>query len=190
VISSAGNPSVRRGALSKRLQIRVFRRDRWLCHWCGRPVIFAPTMRYLEKWVRETGFKGPLAYYDPRWRRDKAPLLDHLAAVIDHHKAHSRGGADDEANFVTACNKCNMRKNSALAADFSKRSPLVPTKGKYGEPEQWDGLSSLFIGLIEGRPNMATPSERAWLGALRDTKSEPAGLGSAAVLSQFTPPRT
>jgi len=139
-------------------------------------------MRYLESWVRETGFEGPLAYYDPRWRRDKAPLLDHLAAVIDHHKAHSRGGADEEANFVTACNKCNMRKNNALAADFSKRAPLVRIKAKYGEPEQWDGLSSLFIGLIEGHLSMATPSERAWLGALRSTKLGPASLGPAAVL--------
>jgi hypothetical protein len=136
-------------------------------------VIFAPTMRYLENWVRDTGFEGQLAYYDPRWRRDKAPLLDHLAAVIDHVLAHSRRGAANEANFVTACNKCNMRKNNAVAADFSERSPLLQTKGKYGEPQQWDGLSSVFITLIERKPNIATATERAWLEALTKSTSLP-----------------
>src|SRR5262249_1418013 len=108
----------------------IFRRDRWLWHWCGRPVIFAPAMRYLEQLVKDRGLTQPLAYHDPRWRRDKAPLLDHLGAVIDHVEAHSRGGTVEEGNFVTACNKCNMRKNDALATDFSARSPLHQIKDK------------------------------------------------------------
>jgi 5-methylcytosine-specific restriction endonuclease McrA len=155
--------------LTKQIQVRVFRRDRWLCHWCGRPVVFAPAMRYLDQWIRQSGFAGPLAYHDPRWRRDKAPLLDHLGAVIDHFEAHSRGGADTEANFVTSCNKCNMRKNDALAERFSVKSPLHKIRGKYGEPDQWDGFSTLFVVLAKQAPGLTTQTEREWLAALKDS---------------------
>ena len=103
-------------------------------------------------------FTGPLAYHDSRWRRDRAPLLDHLGAVIDHVETHSRGGASDEANFVTSCNKCNTQKSDALAQDFSAQSPLGRVRGKYGEPEHWDGLSTLFIMLVEQAPHCASPT--------------------------------
>jgi 5-methylcytosine-specific restriction endonuclease McrA len=121
-----------RGLVSKSLQIRVFRRDRWLCHWCGRPVIFAPAMRYLEQLLKRSGFTESLAYHDARWRRDKAPLLDHLGAVIDHIQAHSRGGTSDETNFVTSCNKCNSRKSDVLAQDFTAR-----VTAQSGERQVW-----------------------------------------------------
>src|SRR5579872_2715295 len=160
-----------RKALTKELQVRVFRRDGWLCRWCGRPVIFAPALRFLEHWMRQTGFTGPLAYHDPRWRRDKAPLLDHLGAVIDHVEAHRRGGPDAEANFVTSCNKCNMRKNDALAEGFQKKSPLHQVRGKYGEPELWDGLSTLFIVLAGQAPQVTTLTERQWLAALGEGRA-------------------
>ena len=156
-----------RVGVSKQLQVNVFRRDRWLCRWCGRPVIFAPAMRYLEQFVRQNGFTGPLAYHDARWRRDKAPLLDHLGAVIDHVEPHTRGGVAEETNLVTACNKCNMRKNAALAEDFTLKSPRHRVRGKYGEPEEWDGFSTLFVLLVEQAPGAASQSEREWLRALR-----------------------
>jgi hypothetical protein len=38
-------------------------------------------------------------------------------------------------------------------------------KGKYGEPENWDGLSALFVILMEQSPE-ATSSEREWLREL------------------------
>jgi hypothetical protein len=50
---------------------------------------------------------------------------------------------------------------------FSKRSPLHQVKGKYGEPEQWDGLSMLFVVLVEQVPQTASPSELEWLRALK-----------------------
>lgn len=45
----------KRTALSKALQIRVFRRDCWMCRWCGRPVVFPPAMRMLDRLVRLSG---------------------------------------------------------------------------------------------------------------------------------------
>jgi hypothetical protein len=95
-----------------------------------------------------------------------ALLCSILGAVIDHIQAYSRGGAAAESNFVTACNKCNMRKSAIPAEEFSTRSPLRPVKGKYGEPAQWDGLSTLFMVLMKQALSSASPTERDWLRAL------------------------
>jgi 5-methylcytosine-specific restriction endonuclease McrA len=163
--------TTRRASIPKALQVCVFRRDGWICRWCGRPVIFSPAMKYLESLVRQTGFSRPLAYHDAHWSRANAPLLDHMGAVIDHVEAHSRGGANVIANFATACNKCNANKNNTSQDDFKKKSPRRAIKGKYGEPQDWDGLSTLFVILVERAPETASPSERDWLKHLKHDDS-------------------
>jgi HNH endonuclease len=89
-----------------------------------------------------------------------------MGAVIDHIQAHSRGGVANQDNFATSCNKCNTRKGNALAEAFTEGSPLHPVKGKYGEPQTWDGLSQLFIVLAEQTAELSSASEREWLKAL------------------------
>jgi hypothetical protein len=90
-----------------------------------------------------------------------------LGAVIDHVEAHSRGGADVIANFATACNKCNANKNNTSQDDFKRKSARRMIKGKYGEPQNWDGLSTLFVILVERAPETASLSERHWLKHLK-----------------------
>jgi hypothetical protein len=87
--------------------------------------------------------------------------------VIDHVEAHATGGATDEANLATACNKCNARKNAGIASDFQKKWPGRSVKGRYGEPRHWDGLASLFVVLAADDPALA-PGERAWQRALTE----------------------
>ena len=161
-------PKVPRNA-SHSVQVQVFRRDRWLCRWCGCPVIFAPVMRYLAEFLKQEGCSVTPAYYNRNWRRRDAPLLDHMGAVIDHVEAHSGGGASVISNLATACNKCNARKSSSTAEVFAKKRPLIPVKGKYGDPQDWDGLSTLFMILFAKTPGIATSTERAWLRALKRT---------------------
>ena len=153
----------RRVALSKPLQIAVFRRDGWLCCWCKRPVIFAPIMKFLERELRAFGTDDRLAYYHAHWTRDGAPLLDLLGAVIDHIEAFSAGGADDIDNLATACNKCNGRKSATTLDRWGERPLERPIKGKYGEPQHWDGLSSMFVILARRDATALTTCERAWL---------------------------
>jgi 5-methylcytosine-specific restriction endonuclease McrA len=169
--ATANKPN--RAKVPKVLQVEVFRRDGWICRWCGRPVIFAPAMKYLERFARSSGITEPLAYHDAHWTRHNAPLLDHMGAVIDHVGAHSRGGKDLADNFATACNKCNANKSNASQDEFSKTSPRHAVKGKYGEPQHWDGLSTLFVILVERAGETATSSEGEWLRALRGS-SRPA----------------
>ena len=144
-------------------QVRVFYRDHWLCHWCHRPTIFAPALKYLERFVDQNDYNHPVAYYHLNYRRDQAPLLDHLAAVIDHVVAYSEGGAHDESNFVVACNKCNMRKSARNSDEFVAQYTEKPVKGSYGEPDNWDGFVALFV--ILGRQNRSklTSTEKEWL---------------------------
>jgi 5-methylcytosine-specific restriction endonuclease McrA len=123
-------------------------------------------MKYLERNARTRGYTQPLAWFSPAWRRDASPLSDHLGAVIDHVKALATGGDHKEGNFVTACAKCNMRKNAEAAGRVQKKQPLKVVKGKYGEPEHWDGLSILFVLMIRDDQPGVTRSEMEWCRAL------------------------
>lgn len=156
---------MRRKILTKAVQISIFRRDGWMCRWCKKPVIFAPVMKLIFLEVR-SGFRGDLAYHHAHWTRQQAPLLDELGGVLDHVNAFSTGGLDSIENLVTACNKCNGRKSAAPAADFEQR-PRKFVKGKYGEPQHWEGLSELFVALARRFPSELSVSDKQWLAAIQ-----------------------
>jgi 5-methylcytosine-specific restriction endonuclease McrA len=161
-----------RPPLSKKLQLRIFRRDKWVCRRCNRPVIFAPVMRLIEGEVRRADRTEPLSYYHAHWTRDGAPLLDELGAVIDHVEAHSTGGSSQEPNLATACCKCNAQKSASTAESHQTKHPRKPIKGKGGEPQHWDGLSALFVVLAERDRSVLTGSERDWLKVLAGARAD------------------
>jgi 5-methylcytosine-specific restriction endonuclease McrA len=72
---------------------------------------------------------------------NEAPLLDQLAAVLDHVEAASRGGKSKIENLVTSCNKCNMNKDALLLDDWEKKRQ----KSKSSNCKDWDGFSSLSL---------------------------------------------
>jgi len=150
------------------VQVEVLFRGGWLCSLCHRPTIFPPAMRLAGEHVRALGYESPIAYHHPRWRRDAAPLLDHLGCVIDHEVAYARGGPHAPENFAVACNKCNVYKSTAEKAKYLAEHPLRSVKGKYGEPKNWDGLSSLFVVLARQNPTSLRASELRWLRALEN----------------------
>ncbi len=80
--------------------------------------------------------------------------------------ALATGGGSEIDNLVTACNKCNGRKSAAPMEKWNGRPVEKPIKGKYGEPQNWDGLSSLFVSLAKRDRAGLTASEKAWLKAL------------------------
>ena len=128
-------------------------------------------MKYVERELRASGNADRISYYHAHWTRDGAPLLDLLGAVIDHVEAFSTGGVDHIDNLATACNKCNGRKSAATLDRWGERPMDPPVKGKYGEPQNWDGLSSLFVMLAQHNLAMLTAGERDWLRALKQSSS-------------------
>lgn len=150
----------------------VYSRDHWLCHWCKRPVILPQAMKLLERELSGAGWTGPMALFHPNWTRDRAPLLDELGATVDHVVAHQRDGAHTLENFVTACAKCNVRKNDGELVAWLQRDKRNPVRGKYGEPTAWDGLSGLFVVLAVRFPESLTVTDRAWVKALTENPAD------------------
>ena len=146
--------------------VRVYFRDGWLCSHCRRPTIFHLAIKLLGERVALVLPGVPVAYWDPRWRRDKSPLLDQLAAEIDHVEAFSSGGAHAEANFATICVKCNSRKGTRTREQHSAIDSPRVVKGKYGEPSAWDGLASTYVMLARESSRPLSVSEKGWLRAL------------------------
>jgi hypothetical protein len=141
------------------------------------PVIFAPAMRLLEAWLatRLGAVSLMPAYSNKNWRRDRAPLLDHLGAVVDHRAAHAAGGGPELSNLLTACNKCNIRKGDEVEDTHRRHHPLRIVRATHGEPTRWDGLSSIFLELARLLPEALSNAERSWVDALRLARG-PVGL--------------
>jgi 5-methylcytosine-specific restriction endonuclease McrA len=156
----------RRKGIKPKVAVEVYRRDRWMCRWCNKPVIFPPVMKYLEGELRKSGNDTRLSYYHKNWSRAHAPLLDLLGAEIDHVEAFSAGGSDEIKNLVTSCHKCNIRKHTATLDKWAMRHMEKPIKAKYGEPQHWDGLSALFVLFAKDSVANLTVYERAWLKVL------------------------
>ena len=158
--------TIPRARIPYETQAHVYFRDRWLCSQCARPTIFPLALKQLAQAVG-SDFPGlPLAYWNPQWRRDAAPLLDELAASVDHVHAHSKGGAHDESNFATICARCNARKGSRSTEEHLIAYPPAAVRGKYGDPTTWDGLTSMFVYFAKRSTKPLTPTEKAWLRIL------------------------
>jgi len=130
-------------------------------------------MKLLALEVKMAGNGERLAYYHRNGSREGSPLLDELGAALDHVDAFSTGGPCSEENLRTACWKCNVRKSSKATTEWDQREKRKPIKGKYGEPQHWDGFASVFVMLAERHFAKLTVDERAaWLKALKP-KSAP-----------------
>jgi len=138
----------RRVPISEEEALRVWSADCWACRYCEELVFFPPAFRAM---ARRFGNHG---YFHPNWKADHSPLLIKRGASVDHIIAVTRGGAHEQANFVTACWECNIRKNNAEG--------WLPRPQRCGEP--WDGMLAVFKGLTTAEPDAA---ERRWLRAIQ-----------------------
>jgi 5-methylcytosine-specific restriction endonuclease McrA len=157
----------KRPPISVPLQAEVLFRDSWLCHLCRRPLVFPLALKRLQEFVGLRCPDIPLAYWDSAWRRDASPLLDELAASVDHVTAFARGGAHDLSNFAAVCARCNARKSARGSAEYLEEARPWKVKGKHGEPKNWDGFSSLFLALAQDKGVILSPTEKLWLTAIK-----------------------
>jgi len=159
-------PALRRTPIPIPVQAAVYFRDGWPCSLCRRPTIFHLALKQLAGLTAREFPGTATSYWNVRWSRQGASLMDELAACIDHVEAFATGGAHDITNFATACARCNQRKNSGKKDDFLARSRLYVAKGRSGEPTEWDGLSAAFVALARGSHISLPSTDTAWLAAL------------------------
>jgi 5-methylcytosine-specific restriction endonuclease McrA len=77
--------------IRKARRMRIYARDGWRCVWCGCRVAIGAKAR-----------------------------SQHLAlAHLDHVRPRSLGGSNATENLITSCKRCNDRRGSMSAADFS-----------------------------------------------------------------------
>lgn len=167
---------MQRARIPYSVRVEVFFRDGWLCSHCRRPTVFDLTMKLLAEETTAAGAGQALAYWNPQWRRDQAPLLDELAASIDHVEAFAKGGAHDISNFATICARCNARKGTRTREEHLAVDTPWRVKGKYGEPLIWDGLSSAYVMFARRVARPLTATERGWLAALEEHFAQGASI--------------
>jgi len=138
-------------SISEKTKLALFRRDHFICHYCGKPTIYTPTLRVLSLL-----YPSALPYHrNGDFDIGHFIYWTHIASP-DHKDAHAHGGDSTLGNLVTSCYLCNHRKNSARHEEFGVNLLPEPTYAN------WDGLSLLYQNLYPLFPDASLS------GTLRD----------------------
>ena len=82
--------------------------------------------------------------YHPHWKMTETHIAYwELTPTIDHIHPIAKGGEDDESNWVTTSMKNNSIKSNYTLDELQWK--LYPR----GEIVEWDGLTSVFLKLVE-----------------------------------------
>ena len=137
----------KRVSLSKKRQIRVYRRDNFTCRYCGRETVLHAAVEYLAKQFPQT------LPYHRNWKRSEThPLFNDITTSCEHIIPLSRGGDDDDRNLAAACARCQYMKSDWLLAELN-------WKLYEGRDSDWDGLTGLFLA-ASGSVRWTTPTLR------------------------------
>ena len=144
--------------------VRVFRKDRFTCRYCGSAVVPTAILRAASLlWPEQIP-------YNPNWRADVThPIYPARSATVDHWVPYSHGGPDEIHNFVTACWPCNTQKSDLTVERLGWKVLDVPET-------QWDGLVGSYPTLWSAVKETATVAETRfhtrWLRELLRTTDE------------------
>ena len=126
--------------IHKKMQFKVWQRDFWSCRYCGEVVFFSPTLKLLDKLSPGHG------YYHPNGKTNKIlGLFQWKWASIDHINPVTKGGLNDEDNYVTSCWQCNLKFGNKNLNQGKSKPIEININSKL---VNWDGLSSLYIKLV------------------------------------------
>ena len=137
--------------------MRVFARDGFIDRYTGRRLIFPGTLRLLSKFF-------PIEFpYHRNWRTDACHFAFwELSATVDHLVPISRGGADNEGNWVSTSMLRNAAKANFTIEELGWK--LLPC----GDIDAWDGLTRWFLRHIEDE-FCRSPELRPWTEAAKRT---------------------
>lgn len=147
---------------TERQCLRVFYRDGFTDRYSGARMVHPGALRTLSA-VFPDEFPA-----DPNWEMTRSHFAFwELFPSIDHIVPVSRGGADDETNWVTT----SMVRNSAKA--HWTLEELGWTLVAPGRSAEWDGLAGWFVGHLERHPELALdPYLGRWFRATKAVQAE------------------
>lgn len=132
--------------------MRVFVRDGFIDRYSGERLVFLPVLRVISEAL-------PADFpYHPNWKAEKThSSYWQMGATLDHLVPVSRGGADDESNWVTT----SMAHNSAKLN--WTLDELGWTLHPPGDCRCWDGLVAWFLEYTNAHPGaLSNQSLRQW----------------------------
>jgi hypothetical protein len=120
---------------------RVFVRDGFTDRYTGDRLVFPPVLRVLS-------FALPNCFpYHSNWKTDLThPAYWELSATLDHVVPVTRGGLDEESNWVTTSMVRNAAKMNWTLAELGWQ--LLPP----GDVQKWDGMLHWFLEYTAKHP--------------------------------------
>lgn len=135
--------------------VKLFVRDGFIDRYSGERLVFPGVLRLISILL-------PAEFpYHPNWKMtDCHGLYWELSPTVDHVVPVSRGGADEQSNWV-----CTSMLRNAAKANWTLQElgwEVLPP-GDYGE---WDGMLGWFMRHIQSNETLlAENSLRKWHGA-------------------------
>jgi hypothetical protein len=136
---------------------KAFVRDGFIDRYSGTRLVFPPVLRVLS-------FALPECFpYHPNWKTDRThPAYWQLSATLDHLVPVTRGGADEESNWVTTSMARNAAKMNWTLEELGWR--LHPP----GSLGAWDGMLGWFLKYTSAHPEAVVDNavrQWRWAGA-------------------------
>jgi hypothetical protein len=142
--------------------LSIFVRDGFIDRYSGLHLVFPGTLRAIS-------LRLPTEFpFHPNWKTDECHFAYwELLPTIDHVVPVSRGGADDETNWVTTSMVKNAAKANFRLGEIGWQ--LLPQRTE----SDWDGLTSWFSEELERSPDLLNdPYIHRWNGALRTIRAK------------------
>ena len=142
---------------SVRQMLTAFVRDGFIDRYCGARLVCVAALRLISKRLPD---QFP---FQTNWRTDACHFAFwELAPTLDHIMPVSRGGTDDERNWVTTSMLRNSAKGNFTLDELGWS--LYPS----GDMKDWDGLLGWFIEQANAdRAVLDDPYLREWFTASR-----------------------
>lgn len=132
--------------------LRVFLRDGFIDRYSGERLVFPGALRVLSEQLPD------VFPFHPNWKMSETHIAYwQLSPTVDHVFPAARGGADDEANWMTTSMLRNSAKGNWTLEELGWN--VVPA----GDLAEWDGLIGWFRDqLILRRELVQIPLVRRW----------------------------
>jgi len=138
--------------------MKIFVRDGFIDRYSGNRLVFPGALRLLSLLLPSAVFP-----YHPNWKTDACHFAFwELFPTIDHLIPVTRGGSDQEDNWVSTSMLMNAAKANFTIEEL--RWKLFP----FGNIGTWDGLTGWFLKQSTARPEIKSNAYfRRWLNAAK-----------------------